>query len=37
MGEHNAEVLTEAGYAAAEITALSAAGVVVAMEPPPDA
>jgi crotonobetainyl-CoA:carnitine CoA-transferase CaiB-like acyl-CoA transferase len=37
MGEHNAEVLAEAGYGAAEITALSAAGVVVAMEPPPDA
>ena len=37
MGEHNAEVLAEAGYGAAEITALSAAGVVVAMEPPVDA
>ena len=37
MGEHNAEVLAEAGYGAAEITALSAAGVVVAMEPPTDA
>ncbi|MFZ4407461.1 MAG: CaiB/BaiF CoA transferase family protein [Paracraurococcus sp.] len=31
MGEHNAEVLAEAGFGAAEITALSAAGVVVAM------
>ncbi|NOG71009.1 CaiB/BaiF CoA-transferase family protein [Roseicella sp. DB1501] len=36
MGEHNAEVLAEAGYAAAEITALSAAGVVAAPVPPAD-
>ncbi|WP_431269488.1 CaiB/BaiF CoA transferase family protein [Dankookia sp. P2] len=37
LGEHNAEVLAEAGYAAAEITALSAAKVVVAAEPSPAA
>jgi crotonobetainyl-CoA:carnitine CoA-transferase CaiB-like acyl-CoA transferase len=30
MGEHNGEVLTEAGFAAGEITALAAAGVIVA-------
>jgi crotonobetainyl-CoA:carnitine CoA-transferase CaiB-like acyl-CoA transferase len=32
MGEHSAEVLAEAGFGAAEITGLSAAGVVVAAE-----
>ncbi|RAI60316.1 CaiB/BaiF CoA transferase family protein [Roseicella frigidaeris] len=36
MGEHNAELLAEAGYAATEITALSAAGVIVASDPPAD-
>jgi crotonobetainyl-CoA:carnitine CoA-transferase CaiB-like acyl-CoA transferase len=36
MGEHNAELLAEAGYAAAEITALSAAGVIAAPVPPAD-
>jgi hypothetical protein len=36
MGEHNAEVLAEAGYGAADITALSAAGIIVATEPPTD-
>jgi crotonobetainyl-CoA:carnitine CoA-transferase CaiB-like acyl-CoA transferase len=30
MGEHNGEVLAEAGFAAAEITALAAAGVIAA-------
>jgi crotonobetainyl-CoA:carnitine CoA-transferase CaiB-like acyl-CoA transferase len=30
MGEHNGEVLAEAGFGAAEITALAAAGVIVA-------
>ena len=29
MGEHNGEVLAEAGFAASEITALAAAGVIV--------
>jgi len=37
VGEHNAEVLAEAGFSAAAITALSAADVLVAAEAPAEA